>query len=68
MAGCVGGEVCEKIERMLGNVVRMMFVRWDVPSWKEFDSSGKIAKYLLWIKMMSSSEIMVKEQSLIFNT
>jgi hypothetical protein len=65
LEGCEHGddlqayEVCEKLERLLINVVKMMMVTWEVPSWQGFTWRGKVIKYMLWIELMSAGEIQI---------
>jgi len=49
-------EGCDKLARLLQNVVRVMMVRWNVPSWDGFSYNLKIAKYVMWVWMMAAGK------------
>ena len=57
-------ESAQKLERMLSNIVRVMMVRWDVPSWEKFSYRGKVAKYVMWLQMIAAGKVEVKNQRL----
>jgi hypothetical protein len=64
---CVqAGESAYKLERMLRNIVRVMMVRWDVPSWDQFSYRGKVIKYVIWLQMIAAGKVEVNNQKVRF--
>ena len=59
-------ESAQKLERMLRNIVGVMMVRWDVPSWERFSYRGKVAKYVIWLQMIAAGKVEVNNQTLRF--
>jgi len=51
---------------MLRNIVRVMMVRWDVPSWDQFSYRGKVIKYVIWLQMIAAGKVEVKNQKVRF--
>jgi len=65
LSGCPNDdEPCDKLTRLLRNVILIMMSRWDVPSWQDFSYTGKLAKYAMWIWGMAAGRIEVSQETI----
>jgi hypothetical protein len=59
---------CDKLERLLENMINVMFAKWEYPLWEGISATGKIAKYNLWYLLMMSGQVKFDKTQITFIT